>query len=374
MANTLSDFFPKLLAQGLLALRQQAIMPRLVNRAYEAEAGQKGSSIDVPVPSAITVASVTPGATPPANTDITTSKVTINLDKWKEARFYLSDKDKLEAASGFMPVQASEAIKALANQIDGDIMDLYKDVYGYAGVAGTTPFGTDLQEFTDARTVLNKQLAALDPRYVVLNPDAEGKAIMLRAFQDASFRGDAAGIIEGQIGRKLGANWWMDQNVKKHTAGTGSGYLVNDATPPVAGEKTVTTDTGSGTVLAGDIITFASVTGTYVVVSSVGGGTVTSITFEPGLEQNLADNAAITLKATHVVNLAFHRDAFAFATRPLAEADGEQLGKYLSAVDPVSGLTLRLEVSREYKQTTYSFDVLYGVKTVRAAFAARIAG
>src|SRR5581483_5194352 len=245
------------------------------------------------------------------------------------------------------------------------------DVYGFAGTPGTTPFQTDLTEFVDARNVLNKQLAPMDPRYAVLSPDAEAKAILLRAFQDASFRGDPAGIINGQIGQKLGALWLMDQNIPTHTAGTGAGYLINNVAGYNAGDKTVAVDTGAGTILVGDVVTFAGVSGTYVVTTALGGG---SFSFEPGLAGALADNAAVTVKASHVVNLAFHRDAFALVSRPLEASDPAGLGRFAVAVDEVSGLVLRLEVSREHKRTRFSYDILYGVKTVRRELAARIAG
>jgi len=249
-------------------------------------------------------------------------------------------------------------------------------VYGFAGTSAVTPFAADLAAYLEARKILAQQLAPMDPRNAVLDPAAEANALQLRAFQDASFGGGNEVIINGQIGRKVGALWVMDQNIPTHVAGTyTTGYLINNGAGYPAGTKTVTVDGGAlGTLVAGDIITFAGVSGTYVVVSTVGGGTVTSITFEPGLAGAVLDNAAVTQKDDHVVNLLFHRDAFALAMRPFSGADPLGLGAYQSAVDPVSGLVLRLEVTREHKRTRFAYDVLYGVKTVRAALACRIAG
>lgn len=357
-----------------MALRQRSIMPLLVNRGYEVIAGQRGSSVDVPIPAAIAVQDVTAANVPPATADVAPTSVNIPLDQWKEAPFYLTDKDMMEAMDGTIPMQASEAIKAIANTVDSYILGLYKSFYGFSGTAGTTPFATDTSDATNIRAILNKQLAPLDDRRFVVDPDAEAKALNLRAFQDASFSNSALGLLEGQINRKMGFDWFMDQNMPTHTAGTGTGYLINNGPGYAIGVKTVTVNTGTGTLLAGDIITFAGHTQTYVVVSSVGGGTVTSITFEPGLVVAVANSVAITKKASHVVNLAFHRDAIAFASRPILGA-AEGLGSIMqSAVDPVSGLTLRLEVSREYKRTRWAYDMLYGGQVIRRELGARLAG
>ena len=391
MANNLVSVTPKLLAQGLLALRQMAIMPQLVNRSYEALAGQKGSSIDVPIPSAITAAAVTAAATPPSTADVAPTSVNIPLNQWYEAAFEMNDKDMLTAMNGTIPMQASEAIKAIANNVDSYILGLYTGVYGFAGTPATTPFATDLSAFKDAMVALNKQLAPKRDRRVVLDPFAEGNAILVHNFLQAEQRGDAQGVLEGSIGHKMGSDWYMDQNAPTQTAGTPGGVPVCIA-GNTAGQTTVVTGaqlgfqnvgfvalsgvTSGGIYNAGDIITLAGDAQTYAVLSTVtapASGSI-SLSIAPALKLAPATSAAVTLKATHVVNLHFHRDAFAFATRPLADS-AEGLGNIIqSAVDPVSGLTLRLEVSREHKRTRFSYDVLYGGALVRPELAARIAG
>jgi hypothetical protein len=368
--NTTTNIIPQLLAQGLLAMRQNAILPRLVNRAYDDKAGEIGSSIDVPLPSAITAQAVSPGATPPSTADIAPSKVTLSLDKWYEAPFYLTDKEMLEVMRGTIPMQASEAIKSLTNQVESDIFTSFKtNVYGYAGTAGTTPFATDLAAWTAARTVMSKQLAPMGEKRVVLGPDAVGNALLLRAFQDNGFGGGAEALAAGQFARKLGAAWFEDQNVPTHNSNEASGWLVNQVGHAV-GNTTVTIDTGTGNPTAGDIFTVAGDTQTYVVKSYA----ANVITYGPAAKTAFADNAALTFKADHVLNIAFHPECIALATRPFAGMDPMGIGRYLSAVDPVSGLALRLEVTREHKRTRFAYDILYGVGCPRPEFGVRIAG
>ena len=309
--NDLSKVVDKLLAQGLLALRGTCVMPRLVNSDYSNLAAQQGASIDVPIPSAIKAQAVTPGATSQDTGDISPVSATIKLDRWMEAPFYLTDKDLMEANRGVIPMQASEAVKAIANDVNATLLGLGRKFYGMVGTPGTTPFST-VVDATNARKVLNRQLAPVNDRRIVLDPDAEAAALGLSGFADVSKSGDARPIIDGTIGRKYGFDWAMDQQVPSFEA---------------------------------------------------------SVMTEGALTVNGANEAG-----AQVVSLAFHRDAIAFATRPLMDS-ANGLGNLTQyAVDPVSGLSLRLEVSREHKRTRFSYDILYGADVVRRELGCRIAG
>ena len=387
MSNTLTEVIPKLLAQGLMALRENAITPQLVNRAYEAMAGNKGSTIDVPIPSAVVVKNVTPAVTPATTGDTVPTSVSLTMDQWKEAPFHLTDKDMLEAMSGIIPMQASEAIKALGNTVDSAILSLYKDIYGFAGTAGTTPFASSTGSAGQVRKVLTNQLAPLTDRRLVMNPDAEANALNLRAFQDVNFAVTSADIADGKMPRKLGFNFYMDQNVPDHTVGSLGGTPATSPTDVgvagAVGDTTITLEVGGTNAMAllkGDILVFGGHSQTYVVGANKAGtaGSDIAVSIYPALQAIVSDNATVTIKGTaasaYPQNMGFHRDAFAFASRPLSD-NTQGLGNIIaSAVDPISALTLRLEVSREHKRTRFSYDILYGYQTIRRQLASRLWG
>ncbi len=382
MSNTLTVLQGKLLAQGLMALREMAIMPRLVNIDFGTEAAQKGAAITIPIPSAVSAGAVTPAATPPSTSDQVPTSATITMDQWYEAAFYLSDKDMMEAKRDVIPMEASEAIRALANQVDADIFSKAAGVYGYVGTAGTTPFAADTTAATSVRRVLNNQLAPKSDRRMVIDSDAEANALNLRAFQDASFSGSIDAIVNGEINKKLGFTWASEQNVPTHTAGTiTTGLAAKTSTAQAVGLKavvcTTAASTGACALLAGDIVTFSGQSQTYVLTAAAtqaSAATDVTLNIEPGLVVALAGDEAVSVKGDHVMNLGFHRDAFALAVRPLQDSAQGLGNQIMQATDPVSGLSLRLEVSREYKRTRWSYDILWGSALVRRELACRLAG
>jgi hypothetical protein len=109
----------------------------------------------------------------------------------------------------------------------------------------------------------------------------------------------------------------------------------------------------------GDVFIVAGQTQTYVVKTAVASLTPAAVEIDPPLKANATTNPVGTLKASHVVNLAFQHNPFAFANRPLSGESG--LGtRIMTTNDIPTGISLRLEVSRQYKQVMWDFDILWG--------------
>lgn len=89
--------------------------------------------------------------------------------------------------------------------------------------------------------------------------------------------------------------WAGDWFLNAPSQGTASGYLINNGGGYAAGISTVVVDTGTGTLLVGDTVTFAGVTGEYVVTAALASN---SFSFLPPLAGAVADNAAVSLVGT----------------------------------------------------------------------------
>lgn len=384
MSNTMTALVPTVLARGLQVLRQTCVMPRLVNTDFANTPAGSGDTVNVWLSSAITPSAVSASATQATPSDSTPVKVPIALDQWRKAGFYMTDKEAGEIGRGLKVKMLDEAVKGLANEINAFVMGKYKKVYSYTGTAGTTPFASDTIAATQARKLLNRTLAPLDSRRIVLDPDAEANAVELSKLTTWQNVGDTRGITDGVIGRKLGFDWFMDQQIPTHTSTpfTAGAATVNGAQAVNVGSTdggrtgtlSIAKATNTSPLVAGDVFTIAGSSQSYTVLTAVTLAVGnTSVAISPALQTATVGGEAITLKASHVVNLAFHQDAFAFASRPL-QSETANTGNIMSIADPVSGVVLRLEMIRQNKQDYFEFDVLYGAECVRPELATRIAG
>jgi hypothetical protein len=381
VSNTITNVLPKIMAQGLLALREHALLPRLVNNSYSDEASQRGNVINIPIPSALSVRTITPGVTQASNVDFSPTAALVTLDYWKESVFQLSDNDAVSVMNGVIPMQASEAVKALGNDIDKYIAGKHTGFFGLVGTAGSTPFNGSIADVATARKLLNMQLAPEGDRRAVLDPVAEAQLGQVPNVLQYDQRGDQGGIIRGSIGTKLGLDFYMDQNLSAVTYTPGTAWITGwtfDGSNAAGVSTAAVVFTNSGSVKIGDVFSLTSGGLGYVITAAATAVTSTTmnISFYPPLRTSVATGSALIIGAgatAYTVNLVFHRDAFAWASRPLSGIAGYGNDMF-AASDPISGVSLRLEHSRQYRQTTFAWDCLGGANVVRPEFGVKVKG
>lgn len=388
MSNALDAIAPKILARGMLQFRQQAIMPRLVNSDFAAEAAQKGDTIDIPIAKSIAVEDVVPSHTPPAPADHSAQTVSIKLDNWKRAAFYLTDKElmQVDADHNYIPLHMQEAVAALASAVNKSVLSLYSQTPNVLGEAGEDLFSTaDADASNDTagikpviatRKILNKNGAPRQGRAGVLSVENEAGLLALPQFADAHRAGDASVSIDGEVGRKYGMDWYGNDDVIFRAQSS------TDAMTPAAntakGATSLSLISVADELAPGDVLVAGGkklATIKAVTAYSATADTASVALLTP-LNKAVTTTTSITRAAGHYNNLVFHADAFALAMRPLTSATANAgLGsRIMSVTDPESGLSMRLEISRQYKQTVWEFDVLWGVAMVRPEWAVRLIG
>jgi hypothetical protein len=387
--NALNDLMPRIVARGLLRFREQAILPRLVNSSLSAEAAQHGNAIRIPISKPVVAGDVVPAATkdtsPPA-TNMTT--IDVDLDKWKSASFFLTDQEmmQIEAESSFIPLQMHEAITALANEVNNSILNEIDAATTAIGTPGEVPFQsvTTLTESwhgantaVTARKLLNLAAAPKTGRFAVIDYEMEANALGLPQFHDAQRAGTSSVPMEGEIGRKFGIDWFSSDLLQHKLHEIAIGRFTTSLNANV---KTGTINIASNKVRVGDVLVLGEGNGAVerriTRTVSANSGNQTTVTFATGFGETVATSEDLALKRPYHVGVAMHRDAVALAMRPLAAAGLETgaNGQIMSVSDPETGLSLRLEVTRQYKQTMWEFDILWGVKLVRPELVVKING
>lgn len=269
--------------------------------------------------------------------------------------------------------QFKQAFRALANEVEADLGALYFGASRAVGTAGTTPFGVkdDLSDAALARQVLEDNGAPTTDLQMVLGSSAIAN---LRGKQSVLFKVNESGteqlLREGVLGRLEGFNIHSSAGVKRAPKVAATGYLVNGEKKE--GDVLISIDTGSGSISAGQIVTFAGDPNQYVVAAA----TSNLITLAaPGLRQDLADDTAITVVGSFTANMAFDRNAFLLASRtPAMPEGGDNADDVMNVTDPISGITFQIALYRQYRQVRYEVGLAWGVSSVKPAHGCLILG
>jgi hypothetical protein len=412
MANTTltADIIAK---EAVMILDNELVMAKQVFRGYENEFDKQvngykvGETISIRKPTDFTVRD---GAVMQTQ-DVVEGKTSITVDKRKGVDFKFTSQDLTLKIGELSERVIKPAMVQLANQIDTDLMALYKDIPSWVGTP--TPPINSYADFAKGPERMDEYANPQDGRVAVLSPaDHWG----LLGTQTALYMQDVAkgAYRKGTLGEIGGVDTYMSQNVPTHTVGSAAtASAVADA---AAGQGVLSTtyeatkDTGymylstdgwdASTLKAGDVLELSNVYAVnpvtkatlafrkqfVVLEDTVTAAGDTAIKIAPPIIPTGAfkNVSAVPVDGTTTIakvgtggtgyrqNLMFHKNAFALVTVPLVSPPGavevarrSYKGTNVRVIPVYDGIN---------DESAWRLDILYGCKTIDNRLAHRISG
>jgi hypothetical protein len=295
------------------------------------------------------------------------------LEKHSDATIKVTSTDMTLEIQDFSEQVLEPTILNIAETIDAYCLTKFADlpnVFGPAsGGVGSSTLPDSIADMASIRKAMNDLKIPMANRIQIVSTEAEQALLGVDSFVEVDKAGSSMALREAAIGRLLGITTYMDQNVNTatHTTGvTGEAMTVNGALAKGATSMIVASAGNSATYLLNDILIIAGygnvVVAANATMSAGGAGT---ITFKEPLRAAVDTATVVTPYATGDTweshGAAFHPDAFAFASVPLALPRGAN-GATLSN----RGLSIRVvyDYDIDLKSDILSLDVLVGCKMV----------
>lgn len=381
MGNTLTNLMPDLYqALDVVSRELVGFIPAVTHDASisRAAVGQNVRSMATRANGTLT--DITPSMTLSEPTDQTVDNVPVIISNAKAAEFGWtgSEQSQVNQGPGYARIrqdQMIQAMRAVTNAVEADLAGLHLKASRAYGSA-TMPFASDLTDTAQVRKILadNGQWAEGDMQ-MVINTGAGAKVRSLTQLTNVNQAGDSSFLRQGTLLNIHGFDFRESAGIKTVTAvgnNTG-GYVANGA--HAVGATTLTLKTGTGTILAGDVIYFGTDTANkYVVLTGcAAAGTITIS--KPGLMKALAGDEAVTVTAITARNMAFARSSIILATRmPEMPAEGDSAIDGTTITDPRSGLSFEVLVYAGKRKVRYEIGLAWGVACVKSEGLALLLG
>lgn len=375
MANTLTNLTPDIFAAMDVVSRELVGLIPAVSSDFSAERASKDQTIRSFVAPASTASNISPGQLPADNGDQTFTNKTISISKERYVPIRWNGNEQLGMNSGpgynrMLQDQFAQAMRTLANEVEADLAGLYTKASRSADPAGTTLFdAANYKDVANVRQILVENGAPLNDLHLVLSTSA-GAALRGNAqYAGADTAGREDILRQGILLDVHGMSIRESHAIDSHTKGTASSATTDNAGYSVGDTVITLASAGTGTILAGDIITFNGDTNEYVVTSGdadvSNGGTITLA--EPGLKVAIAaSTTAITVQDDAERNMAFSRNAIHLVTRvPARPQEGDAADDVMIVQDPRSGLAFEVAMYREYRQVKFEVSLAWGYEVIK---------
>lgn len=371
MANVLTNLAADIYkAADVVGRELVGFVPSATINANGSERAAKGDTVRASFTRAATAVNVSESMTIPEGTDQTVDSKTLSISNARAVQIPYTGEDILHLNNGigFETVygdQIKQAMRTLVNEMEADLAEeAYKNASRAFGTAGTTPFANNFSEVAEIRQILadNGMPTNDGQATLVLNTLAGTNLRQLAQLQKANEAGGSQLLRQGALLDLQGLMVKESAQTQSHTKGTATG--LDAAGGEAAGETTIALDGGDGgTVLAGDVVTFAGDTNKYIVNTGLAAASGNIIIGAPGLRSALADTVEMTVGNSYAANVAFHRTALEIAMRaPAVPAGGDSADDAMIVQDPFSGLVFEIRVYKGYRKSMIEVAASWGVK------------
>lgn len=378
MANTLTNLIPVAYRALDVVSRELTGLISAVNVDAAADTIAKGQTIYSPVvPSGNAIGDITPAMTVTAANDITYGSDPLVIDNYKVSGFNWTAEEEFGINTGvrmenLMRDQLAQEFRKHINAMELALCTAAKNGASRAigTTAGTAPI---LADFAGAKKILDDNGAPSSDRSVILDTTAGVAMRGIANLFKVNESGDSNLLRNGVLGSLYGFNVRESAGIQPVTAGTGASYTTTAAGFAV-GTTSIPLITGTGTVLAGDIVTFAGDANKYVVTTGVAApGTITIA--EPGLKVAMsAATKAMTIFGTSTRNLALSRNAITLATRLPKFQANDQAADRMVITDPNTGISFELCMWPGQRMVKYEVAIAYGMTVIKPEHLAVIIG
>lgn len=381
--------------EALAVLHQKLNFIGNINRTYDkqfaVEGAKIGSTVNVRLPNQY----VTRDGANLSAQDTTETSVPLAITNQTGVDLNFTSQDLTLSLQDFSARILEPAMSVLAATLESRAYAMALDVYQNVNNIGSA---ASFKSVLQARKVLQDALAPVSERSVTLNTQDNVDMVdtLKGLFNDSTTISKQN--KEGMLGRTGGFDFYENTLIPTQATGTSAavtGYTINGAALTGASIAVTNGANPATTFKKGDIVTFSGVnrvhpetkadTGSlqqFVVTADYAGGAgnlaISPAIVVSGGRQNVtaspANGAAVSkvggASAVYRPSLAFHKDAFAFATADLVMPQGVDF----AAREVMDGLSMR--IVRQYSISNDQFptrlDVLWGAKTIRPELACRI--
>ena len=383
MPNTLSNLIPSAYRALNVVSRELVGFIPSVQLDPSAEMLAVGQTIYIPqAPVNSAGKDITPAMAFPTAAYQTIGSKSHSLTKQRAFPFSWQNEERkaMDSGPGYLSIneqQIAQALRAAVNEIEVDIAVAAKNgaSRAFGATAGTAPV---LADWAQAKKILDDNGAPSTDRTSVFDTTA---GVALRSTSNlykVNEAGDGGSLLrQGLLGNLFGFNLRESAQIQTTTKGTAASATVNADGYAVGATVLTLSSAGTGTILAGDIITFAGDTNKYVVASGDAdvstGGTITLA--EPGLRVAMsAATKAITVFGTSARNTAFSRNSILLSTRLPASVQGDLATDRQVITDPLSGISFELSMYPGDRMVHYEVGVCWGVTVIKPEHLAIIIG